>query len=254
MRRYTLTRRAAVAVLGAALLGGADYAQAQDLPEASALVATYQAAIGGREALAKRNSMHSTGEFSIPAAGMSGQLEAWSARPNRYAMRVTIPGFGDIRTGYTGEVGWSLNPMEGPRLMTGPESLQTADEADFDSTLRLEARIASMTTLELTKMGGRDCYKVRIEWKSGRETFDCYSPETGLLVATISKQESNMGSTEAITLYDDFKDFGGFSVPTRLTVQVMGMEQVISITNVTFDQVLESSFEVPAEIKPLIDG
>jgi hypothetical protein len=254
MRRNTFARHAAAAVIGVALLSGAGTVHAQDLPAASALVAKYQAAVGGREALAKRTSMHSTGEFSIPSAGMSGQLEAWSARPNKYAMRVSIPGFGDIRTGYTGEVGWSLNPMEGPRLMTGPESLQTADEADFDSSLRPESRIASMTTIEQTKMGGRDCYKVRIEWKSGRETFDCYSTETGLLVATISKQESNMGSTEAITLYDDYKNFDGFSVPTKMTVQVMGMEQVVSITSVTFDQVQPSAFEVPAEIKPLVDG
>jgi hypothetical protein len=254
MRLDNFARRTGAAVLGIALLGGANIAQAQDLPPAADLVAKYQAAIGGKDALAGRKSMHSTGEFSIPAAGMSGQFEAYSARPNLYAMRVTVPGFGDIRSGYTGEVGWSLNPMEGPRLLTGAEATQTADDADFDSSLRLEGRIASMTTVELTKLGGRDCYKVRVEWKSGRETFDCYSPETGLLVGSISKQESNMGSLEAITLYDDYRSFDGFSVPTRMTVQVMGMEQVISITSVMFDHVEESAFAVPTEVKPLIGG
>ena len=71
----------------------------------------------------------------------------------------------------------------------------------------------------------------RMVWKSGRETFDCYSAASGLLVASIGKQESPMGTIEVTNLVSEYKDFGGQKIATRLTQQVMGQEQVLVIEN-----------------------
>lgn len=248
--KYAPLRRVAAVALGMALVAGA--AEAQQLPAASDLVAKYRTAIGGEEAFAKHQSMTMTGSFSMPAAGITAPFSAWSARPNHAAMLVSIPGFGDIRQGYNGEVAWSLNPMEGPRVLEGAELHQVVDDSDFDSSLRPMAKIASMETVELTKMGGQDCYKVKITWKSERVSHDCYSPETGLLVASVATQESNMGATEAVTLYSDYKSFGGMTLPTRMIIQVMGMEQVLSVSDVSFDSVPEGTFKLPAEIQGLV--
>lgn len=246
--------------VGAALIAAAMSAPAaaqdapapQNLPAAADIIAKYQAAVGGIDVLDGRSSMHSTGEISIPAAGMAAEFEAWQARPNRSAMRVTIGGFGEIRTGYTGDVAWSLNPMEGPRVMEGGEAAQSADESTFDWQLRRSDRVEGMTTVELTSMGGQECHKVRVEWKSGRESFDCYSTETGLIVGSTARQETNMGIVEAVTLYDDYTEFEGMKVPGRVTIQTMGVEQIITIRNVTFNGVPDSVLEAPAGIKALI--
>lgn len=225
---------------------------AQDLPAAAELVAKYQAAIGGVEALAARTSVRSVGQVAIPAAGMTASFEAWQARPNRTAMHAVLPGFGDLRSGYTGDIAWSVNPMEGPRVMQGGEADQTADEASFDWQVRSGDRFESMTTVALTTMAGQECYRVRVLWKSGRESFDCYSTDTGLIVGSTARQESNMGAVDATTLYADYKDFSGVMMPSRVTIQTMGMEQIITIREVTFDQVPDSVFEAPAEIRALI--
>lgn len=242
-------------VLGAVLLGApatVTEVAAQDLPPAAELVAKYQAAVGGGDALAAHTSIHSVGEIAIPAAGMTAEFEAWQSRPNRTAMRATLPGFGDIRSGYTGDVAWSMNPMEGPRVMEGGEAAQTADESVFDWQLRAGDHFESMTTVELTSMGGKECYRVRVEWKSGRESFDCYSTDTGLIVGSTARQEGNMGTVDATTLYDDYRDFKGMMMPGRVRIQTMGMEQIITIREVSFDTVPDSVFEAPAEIKALI--
>lgn len=253
-------KRFAVHSLGAALIAATmtapaaaqDAPAAQNLPAAADIIAKYQAAVGGADVLDGRNSMHSTGEVSIPAAGMKADFEAWQARPNRSAMRATIAGFGEIRTGYTGDVAWSVNPMEGPRVMEGGEAAQSADESTFDWQLRRSDGVESMTTVELTSMGGQECYKVRVEWKSGRESFDCYSTGTGLIVGSTARQETNMGIVDAVTLYDDYTDFDGMKVPGRVTIQTMGVEQIITIRTVTFDEVPDSVFEAPAGIRALI--
>jgi hypothetical protein len=247
-------RSAAAAVLYMVLTASAAEVRGQELPDAKDIVARYQEAVGGAAVLQGRTSMHARGQFSMPALGISGALESFAARPNRSAVRIEVPGFGEIRAGYTGAVGWSMNPAEGPRLMQAGEAQQMADEAHFESSLRLPEFITSVTTVEHTKLGGRDCIKVKVVWKSGRETFDCYSGETGLLVGTMATQESAMGTIEAITLYDDYRDFDGVRMASRITVQAAGMEQVMTINEITFDSVPDSAFEPPAQIKALIGG
>jgi hypothetical protein len=249
---YTTGRSTAAALF--TLLVAAAGIEAQELPEAGDVIARYQQAIGGADVLKGHTSIRSTGEFAMPAAGIVASFESVAVRPNRSRMRVEIPGFGEMRSGYTGEVAWAINPAEGPRLMDGAEARQAADEADFESALRLPRSIESMTTVERTTMGGRECLKVRLQWRSGRETFDCYSTETGLLIGSTFKQESHLGSIDAIVRYEDYREFGGMLLPTRVIVQAMGIEQVFTFSSVQFDAVPESELEPPAEITALISG
>ena len=250
MRFTSPVNRAAGTVFAA--LAFAASAHAQALPEAQQILTRYREATGSLTRYANVKSMHAVGEFSVPAAGMTGNLEVWSARPNRSAMKVNIEGLGEIRSGFTGEVGWSMNPMEGPRLLTGAELLQAQDEADFDSHLRPEARIASATTVEKTTFGGDECYKVKLVWKTGRETYDCFSVATGLLVASQGKTESSMGTMESTIIYSDVKEFDGIKIPTRLATQMMGAEQIIILKQIHFNTVPETVFDPPAEVKALI--
>jgi hypothetical protein len=156
-----------------------------------------------------------------------------------------------LRSGYTGDTGWSMNPAEGPRLLAGGEAVQAADEAAFESTLRTPAVIASATTVERTSLGGQECYKVLLVWHSGRETHDCYGVETGLLVGTMTRQETNMGTLDAVTLYDDYRSFDGVLMASRVTIQVMGVEQVITVDEVAFNEDVDDAVTPPAEIRAL---
>ena len=113
--------------------------------------------------------------------------------------------------------------------------------------------MASAETVEKTEMNSEPCYKVKMVWKSGRETFDCYSVASGLLVASMGKQESPMGTIDVTNLVSDYKEFGGQKVATRLTQQVMGNEQVLIINSVEYDVVDPSTFDMPAAIKALVE-
>jgi hypothetical protein len=244
--------RIVAAALCAVAFATASPVQAQDLPAAQDVLARYHAALGGANVLEGRTAMAMTGQFALPAAGIVASFQSFRARPGRHAIQVEIPGLGELRSGYTGEVGWSMNPMEGPRLMSGGEARQTADEAAFESTLRLPSSIASAETVERTRLAGRDCIKVRLVWQSGRESFDCYSEETGLLVGSMGEQETSMGTVQTVTLFDDYRVFDGVRMATRVTIQTMGMEQVITVSDVSFDEVPDSAFEPPAQIRALI--
>lgn len=222
-----------------------------ELPEAQQLIRKFVEATGLHTVL-ERGAMRTTGTFSMPAVGATGQIEVIQLEPNLMASRMTIAGLGEIRNGFDGTVGWSINPMEGPRLITGPELVQIRDEAHFGSNVRDTSLVASMQTIEQTEIAGRACWKVRLQWKSGRETFDCYDTETGLLHATMHKSETPMGSVDATTIFEEYRDFHGVRMPAKTTQQVFNQQLVITITDVTLGGIEAAAFEPPPEIKALL--
>jgi hypothetical protein len=145
-----------------------------------------------------------------------------------------------------------MNPMEGPRLLTGKELVQQSDDAAFESGLRDASLITSMETIEQSVVEGTPCYKLRIVWKSGRETLDCYAVDDGLLIATTSRNETVMGTVEATMLYSDYREFDGFRMPTRTRQRVMNQEFVMTITSVEFGTVSKTAFEPPSEVRALL--
>ena len=238
-------------LLAGALLLLAPAAASAQLPAAADLMAAYNKAIGGEAAFAKYQGIHVTGSFAIPSMGMSAGMEVYSARPNKMLTVSSIPGMGEMRQGFDGETAWGIDPMRGARILQGPELAMIQDQAGFDADLRVMSKFKSAETVEKTTLGGQECYKVKLVWLSGRESFDCYSAANGLLVARIENQESDMGRIEATTLLQDYTDFGGIMIPKKSVVTAMGMEQVLTIEKVEFDTVDAAKFELPAEIKAL---
>lgn len=247
VRRGTALFAAALAFLPSLAL-----AQTTPLPAARDLVARHIAAIGGRDAVLRQPFFRAKGAFGMPAAGMTGELDIAGASPNLVVMKITIPGAGEMLQGYDGTNGWAMDPFQGPRLIEGAELAQMIDEAEFASVLRESANIVSMETTEKTTLGGEECYKVKIIRRSGRESSDCYSVASGLLIGGFSKQESPMGQIEAVSEFSDYKDFGGLKQPTKITLTVMNQQQVMTFTSYEYGAIDPAVFVPPAAIVTLI--
>lgn len=229
----------------------ATYAQ---LPTAQQVIDRYVAAIGGRPAIERVQSFSATGTFAMPAQGVNGAMTMSAARPNRVSMTIDIPGMGQIVQGYDGTVAWSVNPVQGPRLLEGKELEQTVEDADFEAgMLRAPANVVSREVVEQTTIEGQPCVRVKTVRQSGAESLDCYSVETGLMVASSQKRESPMGSIESVTLLSDYRDFGGVKVATRARVQIpsLGAEQVLTFTDIRMNAAAPAAFVRPAAIETL---
>jgi hypothetical protein len=228
--------------------------EATDLPAAQDLVDRYVEAIGGRDAVLRPRSYRTRGTFAMPAAGLTAEMEVVSDRSGRVASTMEIPGLGTFRSGYDGDIGWSVDPMMGARILEGAELTALTDQADPLAMVRDASLFRGMRTVERTEIGGQPCYKVRLEWNSGRETHDCYGTDTGLMVASIGTQESPMGSVEATSIFSDFAEFGGVRFATRMVQRMMGQEQVMTIRSVEFDDAGDADFAPPAEIRAIRGG
>ena len=244
-----LVRTLVLAGAGAALVAAP--ARAQELPAARQIVDAYVNAIGGLEAISRAQHRHLVGEMSMPAAGMTMTMEIWQARPNKMLMVMEIPGMGEMKSGYDGQVAWSVNPMQGPRIVEGAELQQTLRQADFDANLRFEHLFPTLETVERTEMAGRPCYRVRMVAENGDEAFGCFDTETKLLLGMTSRMESEQGTIETTIEFQDYRDFGGVKMPARTVMSVMGQQMVMSVRELDTNPIPDATFALPAEVRAL---
>lgn len=222
------------------------------LPPAAEIMERHIKAIGGREALLSRSSVHAVGKVEMPSAGMSGTLEMFAAKPNKTLLHMSLPGIGEVREGFDGTVGWSLNPLTGPTLIQGTQLEQRKLDSDFYSVVNYDKRYESMTTVEVADFDGRPCYKVRLVRPGGGEDFQFYDVKTGLRAGMITTRETPMGSMTATMTETDYKPFGGVLQPTRLNTKVENLQQVMTFEKFEFDKVDPSVFALPDQIKALL--
>ena len=220
------------------------------LPSAQELHNLYVKAIGGADVIKKHPSMHFTGKFEVPAAGMTGNVESWNSEGKLLTV-VEFPGIGQIRTGYDGVTAWQIHPAQGPSLITGKQLDQMKQQSDLLAVLTPEKYVKTRETIEKTTFGGKDAYKVKVVLHNDEEYFEFYDVSTALNLGSIRKTETAMGAIEATTIITEYKTFDGQVVPTQMKQAMMGMEQVVSVTNMMFMPVDKAMFELPKEIKAL---
>lgn len=234
------------------IVAAAQLASAQTaLPPAATLLAKHAAAVGG-PAYLNAKSIVTKGGFAMPAAGINATFQMTQISPNLMQMVTTIPGMGDVVVGFDGTNGWSMDPMQGARVLAGPELDQMKDEADRRSNLRSAELYSAMETVKDTTMNSERCYLVKLTWKSGRETSDCFSASTGLAVVSFSKQKTAMGEVPVVTTYSDYKKFGGVTVPTKTVLEVMGQQQILTIASVEFGDGAGLTITPPPAVAALI--
>jgi hypothetical protein len=86
---------------------------------------------------------------------------------------------------------------------------------------------------------------------TGVEVQNCFDKESGLLIGTLSKQQSQMGEMQAEITMEDYRDFDGIKMPGKVTM-TMGPQQVVTtIKSVSHEAIADSVFALPAEIRAL---
>lgn len=224
---------------------------ATTLPAAATLMSKFAAAVGG-PAYLNAKVIVSKGALSMPSAGLNATFQLTQLAPNQMQMITTIPGMGEVQVGFDGVNAWAMDPMQGPRVLSGPELDQMKDEADRRSNLRLPELFSAVETVADTTMNSERCYLVKLTWKSGRETFDCYSAASGLLIASRTLQKTAMGDVPVVSMMSDYKKFGDITVPTKTVQELMGQQQVITLTSVEIKDGAGVVIAPPASVVPLI--
>ncbi|MEO7189790.1 MAG: hypothetical protein ABI051_01890 [Vicinamibacterales bacterium] len=231
---------------------GDGFSAAQDpLPSAREIIARHVAALGGEAAYRVVRTVHARGRLEIPAQKVSGDLELFSARPNKLLYRVTVGGIGVIETGFNGVAAWSVNPIVGPELLTGTQLSEAADDAWFDGTLHLSDHVREMTTVGRETFDGRPAYKVHVVFRSGNEQNEYFDIETGLQSGAEAPRTTPSGVVPTVNVFRNYRRFGLVLQATTLVQRALGFEQVVTITSCDYEPIPDSTFDPPPQVKAL---
>lgn len=223
------------------------------LPSAKEILERYAKAIGGKEAFMKHSSQHAVGKVEMPAQGMSGTMNVYAARPNKLLMVMGIQGIGDFNTGFDGKVAWMSSALTGPMLLEGKMQEQISTQADFDHSLHKPEDYTKMEVLGTEKFDGEDCYKVRLVHRTGFDSTEFFSIKSGLQRGFTTTQESPLGPVTATTTVTEYKQFGDLFMPSQIAQKAMGANTIMTIEKMEYDKVDPSRFELPADVKALVD-
>lgn len=224
----------------------------EPLPSGADLVARYVAAIGGADAWRALTSVRATGTTELPGQNLRGTFEAVSARPGRTVMRLEIGGLGKVEQGFNGEVGWILDPLVGPSLVTGDSLVEMKNDAHFDGVLHPPDLIASVVTTSRTEFDGRPAFKAKVTYVTGQTRDQYFDVESGLLLGSEGISSTPMGKLPVKVTLRDYKLWGAIRQPSRMIQTSMGLDQHFIVDTVELNAVKPEALEPPAVIRALI--
>lgn len=193
-------------------------AKADAMPSVDQILDKYVQALGGKAAIEKLTSTVVTGTFELPAMSMSGPLEIYSKAPNKNATIIDLSGFGLIKSGFNGTIGWSQDPQSGLRELTGAELADARRDAEFYREIKLKQLYPKMTLVGKEKVGERDVYVIEATPADGKPEKMYFDAQTGLLLRLDADRESPQGAAHIETYFEDYKETGGVKTPFTIKI------------------------------------
>ena len=217
-------------------------------PNVGQILEKYIDALGGKAAIQKISSRASIGVIKVSGVSLSGTVEIYEKAPNKRLVIMKMAGFGAMRKGFNGTVGWIEEPLsDGPRELSGRELAATGRDADFYKSIRLRELYPRIMFKGMEKVGDRETYLLEAP-RAGSPKRWYFDAQTGLLTRTTSEENSPEGKVINEEFYEDYKTLDGILVP--FIIRQSGEDDVtIRLTEVKHNVAIDDSiFNKPAAL------
>jgi len=220
MKKTALLLAAALFLVPSATRGLA--AQAADTVQS--VVDKHIAAMGGREALSKITSRKAVGTIALstPVGDLTGPVELYSKAPTKSRAVISLdltaiggPGTLDIEQIFDGVAGWSIDPMQGDKEITGVQ-LENMKSAHFPSFF-VEKDYAGqkLELLPRETVAGKSWIVMKVTRPSGSFVTIYFDPATYLIARSVSMTENPQtgGMMQQSGESQDYRTVDGVKVP-----------------------------------------
>lgn len=245
-------------VIAFAFLTLTSTAKAQDDTTLESIIALHLKSIGDVDKIKAVKSMVSEATMAIPTP--NGEMEASMKRiqaGNKFMMTMEIPQFGEVVNGSNGDVAWSVNPIQGARLLEGAELEMTKSQMpepfpalkwgnDFDGEITLQGS---------EDIDGTATHKVLFAPTEGPAVTRYFDKSNGRIVKMTMTQPSPLGGEMELEMVpSNYKTVDGLSIAhTQVTSTPQG-DMTLTIEKLEINADLaEDTFAMPEEIKALVD-
>lgn len=210
--------------------------------------------LGGHEKISSMQHVHSKGTLSIPQAGLEGTIDVQISSPDKLLITVNLAAMGKSVQGLNGDVAWSSDVMNGPRLLPENEAGDIIQQADTAYLLKFKENNKSISYVGEADFEGQAAHKIQLVDNDDKESTEYYSIESGLLIGSEAVAASPMGEISVITIFGEYKEIDGM-MQVGSMVQKMGPTDVVfTFTSFDTDEIDDSVFELPAAVKALVEA
>ena len=196
-----------------------------DLPTAEVMFASNVDAVGGMPKIDLIKTFYREDDMEVVGQGIKINNKLWWSDGDYYS-EATMPGMGLTRIWKVGETMWSEDPINGLRKIEGKEAKQQLRANELVITATWKDHFAKAETKARRMVDGKPAIDVVLTTADGDETVMTFDEESKLLVAQSFVQDSPMGAVPITALALDYKEFDGFKISTKSTMQMAGTEIV----------------------------
>lgn len=223
---------------------------AASLPGAEQLIAGYESALGGADALKKVTSRMSKG-VAVDMQGHEMPVEVLQQSSGKYVSSVTMKEGMTRSEGYDGTAGWMSSPR-GAHAFSPGESEEFKNKGALFPTIRMRELAKSMSVRKKDMVDGKAAYLLVAETGEGTTERYYIDIASGLLVRKVIVTGTKIGDIPEQVDYTDYRAVDGVKVPFSVQIAAVdprdnSAQRFTSITqNVPVD---EKKFVMP-EVKP----
>jgi hypothetical protein len=272
MRTRLVTTPLLVTLVIVVALAGAGRAQAQAPAQApatapapaaaptrsaDAILDDFAAAVASKRALARHKSLYMKRSVNVKGMGVEGTEERWANAAGKFVMQMSLPGIGTMKSGSTGPgpggVRWSEDPINGLRVLKGPEEEQASLETRWNAELELKklfkTRAVQPPPAGAPKGASLEC--VLLTPAHSAPMTMCFDTATHLRVYQEGRQQSPQGEVPYAVRLSDWREVEGVKVPhlEEMTAGPMTME--LKVQEVKFGtKIAPARFKMPRPAKP----
>jgi hypothetical protein len=229
-----------------------DSEEAQTGPTVKQILDRYVEVTGGEAAYASHSNQLAQGYIDIAAQGLRGPVSLYMESPNSKMMVMEIPGMGQIVRVFDGDIGWEINPMLGPRLLTEDELKVEEHDAAFNAALAWDTLYPERELKGASEFRGEEVWEILLVSSGGMERTSYFSQESGLMIGMDMTVPTDMGDVPVEVRMEDYQMMDDILVPMR-SVQAMGpIEVVVQLESLVWDVEEGMDLSMPDEVRALI--
>jgi len=211
--------RFVIALVSAALMAPAVFAQGKNAPTVDELVSKNIEAKGGADALRTLQSLRLTGKLLVNQGQIELAYVQMKKRPGEVRTEGTLQGMTQIEA-YDGKEGWKISPFQGrkdPEKMSADDVKSLMEDAEIDGPLvDWKAKGSVVDYLGTEDVDGTPAYKVKVVRKNGDVSFVFLDPDHFLEIRVVTQRIKHGAQEEVETDLGDYEKTGGVFIPTSI--------------------------------------
>jgi hypothetical protein len=211
--------RFVIALLSAAFIAPAIFAQDKGEATVDELVAKNIEAKGGMAALHDLQSLRLTGKMLVQQGQVELAYLQIKKRPDEVRSEASLQGMTQIEA-YDGKEGWKISPFQGrkdPEKMSADDVKELMEDAEIDGPLvDWRSKGSTVDYLGTEDVDGTAAHKLKVVRKNGDVSYVYLDPDHFLEIRVVTQRIKHGAQEEVETDFGDYEKAGGVFIPTSI--------------------------------------